>query len=230
MDQLQLGQNLATFSLAHFNILPQPVTTSNLHIATLHCQFQEDVCFWNSKPISATDENLSNEFLQQYMKTHIGVRPDEAYSLHFPWKENHPPLPSNFSVCYKWTRSMVHRLSSYWNSMTPSQQMKGFIEWVDDSDHARTIHYIPHHLVRKESTTTPIRMVYDCSCKQSHNSPSLNDCLQAGPPFLNDLSGILLRFRQHDLAFSTDIEKACLPQRDRLEFHTIFMAIRSWQC
>jgi len=38
----------------------------------------------------------------------------------------------------------------------------------------------------------------------------LNDCLDPGPPFLTDLCAILLRFRQHEYAFSSDIEKAFL--------------------
>ena len=72
------------------------------------------------------------------------------------------------------------------------------------------MHYIPHHPVRKESSTTPIRIVYDCSCRQSQDQPSLNDCLMVGPTFLNDMCGILLRFRTHRYGLSTDIEKAFL--------------------
>ena len=52
--------------------------------------------------------------------------------------------------------------------------------------------------------------MYDCSCKQSPDAPSLNDCLHPGPLFLNDLCAILLCFRQHSFAFSADIEKAFL--------------------
>ena len=40
--------------------------------------------------------------------------------------------------------------------------------------------------------------------------PSLNDCLFTGPPFLNDMCSILIRFRVHKYGFSTDIEKAFL--------------------
>ena len=70
-------------------------------------------------------------------------------------------------------------------------------------------HYIPHHAVLKDSATTPLRIVYDCSFKKGEQ-PSLNECLQPGPPLLNDLTGILLRFRLHKYAITTDIEKAFL--------------------
>ena len=56
----------------------------------------------------------------------------------------------------------------------------------------------------------PIRIVYDCSCCQSKEHASLNDCLLVGPPFLSDLCSILLRFQIHTFAFATDIEKAFL--------------------
>ena len=64
--------------------------------------------------------------------------------------------------------------------------------------------------MNKDSKTTPIRIVCDCSCRLSGNHPSLNDCLEVGPSLVNDLCSILLRFRVHKIALSTDIEKAFL--------------------
>ena len=52
--------------------------------------------------------------------------------------------------------------------------------------------------------------MFDGSCRQGKGSASLNDCLLVGPPFLNDLCSILLRFRVPTFAFATDIEKAFL--------------------
>ena len=71
-------------------------------------------------------------------------------------------------------------------------------------------HYIPHHPVKKDSATTPIRIVYDCSFHSSPDNPSLNDCLLVGPPFQSNLCSILLRFRTFTYGLSTDIEKAFL--------------------
>ena len=72
------------------------------------------------------------------------------------------------------------------------------------------VHYIPHHLVRKDSSTTPIHIVYDCSYHESIDQPSINDCLLTGPPFLIGLVSIILCFRLKTYGVTTDIEKAFL--------------------
>ena len=44
------------------------------------------------------------------------------------------------------------------------------------------IHYLAHRGVENEaSSTTPLRIVFDCSAKANASSPSLNDCLETGP-------------------------------------------------
>ena len=101
-------------------------------------------------------------------------------------------------------------LLKIYDGIIREQEKRGFIEKVTHNGKQSSVHYIPHQPIRKESSTTPIRMVFDCSCRQSAQSPSLNDCLHVGPPFLNDLCGIRIRFRQHNFAFSSDIEKAFL--------------------
>ena len=90
------------------------------------------------------------------------------------------------------------------------QEKREFIEKVQPAADSQNLHYIPHHPVIKKSATTPVRIVYDCSCRQSATAPSLNGCLQIGPPLLTDMCFIILRFRTHPYAFSTNIEKAFL--------------------
>ena len=91
------------------------------------------------------------------------------------------------------------------------QEQRGFIEKVTDLDTIKDkCHYLPHHAILKDSSTTPLRVVFDCSCKPNDRQPSLNNCLTTGPTLLNDLTAILLRFLRYKYAVTADIEKAFL--------------------
>ena len=70
--------------------------------------------------------------------------------------------------------------------------------------------YTTYPIMKEDSQTTPIRVVYDCSCREGVHAASLNHCLTVGSPFINDLCAILLRFCLHLFALSTDIEKGFL--------------------
>lgn len=67
-------------------------------------------------------------------------------------------------------------------------------------------HYLPHHCVFKESTTTKLRVVFNAS-QITANKKGLNEQLAIGPTDQNDLQSILLRWRRHRIAFTADIEK-----------------------
>ena len=64
--------------------------------------------------------------------------------------------------------------------------------------------YLPHHGVYHPRKPNKIRVVFDCSCK--FNGISLNDCLIPGPDLTCSLVGVLTRFREHEIAFTGDIE------------------------
>ncbi|XP_029345290.1 uncharacterized protein LOC115034065 [Acyrthosiphon pisum] len=60
-----------------------------------------------------------------------------------------------------------------------------------------TSFYIPHHsVVKPESMTTKLHVVYDASARSS-NGKSLNDYLFMRPKLQQDPPGIILRFRWH---------------------------------
>ncbi|XP_068734586.1 uncharacterized protein [Montipora capricornis] len=58
--------------------------------------------------------------------------------------------------------------------------------------------------------TTKVRIVYDASAKARKGCNSLNECFYRGPVILEDLCGLLLRFRTHKVALTADIERAFL--------------------
>ena len=199
--------------------LPQGLTLHSFHVSQLSIMEVPNIeQFWNVEAAGTTpskEEDPGKQFLRSYIQSSITCQPDGSYSLRFPWKQDHPPLPSNYNVCERRTRSLAKRLANTpdilqtYSDIISEQESRGFIEQVETTS-STSAHYIPHHPVKKESSTTPIRIVYDCSCRQSVNQPSLNDCLMVGPTFLNDMCSILLRFRTHKYGLSTDIEKAFL--------------------
>ncbi|VDI22616.1 Hypothetical predicted protein [Mytilus galloprovincialis] len=151
-----------------------------------------------------------------YQENNIHLK-DNRYIAKFPWKQKHPELPSNEMIARKRTYNVINRLAKepemlkIYGNIINDQENRGFIEKVETPDETTNrVHYIPHHPVKKDSSTTPIRIVYDCSCRQDSESPSLNDCLSSTPPQLNKLTDILTRFRYGKYALTTDIEKAFL--------------------
>lgn len=70
----------------------------------------------------------------------------------------------------------------------------------------KQIHYMPHHCVFKDSTTTALRVVYNGSQKTS-NFKSLNEQLAIGRVQQRDIFALLIRFRMFRYVFTADVEK-----------------------
>ena len=115
---------------------------------------------------------------------------DGSYRAHFAWKDNHPPLLTNFSTNAHRTTLNPSLLTKY-NEILADQEHHGFIERIQDPISTAWCHYIPHHAVRKDSPTTPARIVCDCSCHQARNQPSLNDSLLTGQPMANSMISVV---------------------------------------
>ncbi|XP_074649056.1 uncharacterized protein LOC141904369 [Tubulanus polymorphus] len=158
--------------------------------------------FWDLESIGVTDatDAASKEFnLLDYCQSSLTTSDTGRYTAKLPWKSGNAPLPTNYYVTRNITQSMIRRLSpqirNVYHNIIMDQLSRDIIEEVTDDD--RNIgHYLPHRAVKKESSTTPIRIVYNASLSTAGN-PSLNDCLETGPTLLNDLGSILIRFRLH---------------------------------
>ena len=88
--------------------------------------------------------------------------------------------------------------------------------------------YLPHKVVIRETAqSTKVRIVFDASAKENQGGPSLNDCLETGPPLQNLLWSVLVRNRLKPVALCGDIKQALLQvrireaDRDALRFHWI---------
>ena len=68
------------------------------------------------------------------------------------------------------------------------------------------IYYIPHHEVLKpNSKSTLVRIVFNSSAR--YMGHMLNDYWAKGPHLLNDLLGVLIWFREYNIAMIGDIKK-----------------------
>ena len=149
-----------------------------------------------------------------------GVRMEDGrYSVQLPWKEHHKLLPDNYENSVVRLDSQLRRLGkdpgtlAEYDAVIQEQLKLGIIERVDPTKttEAGRVHYLPHHaVVRKEAETTKLRVVFDASAKANPESPSLNECLHAGPALAPVIFDILLRFRERKIALVGDIEKAFL--------------------
>lgn len=80
------------------------------------------------------------------------------------------------------------------------------------------VHYIPHHaVVRPEKKSTPVHIVFNSSSVfQGHK---LNNYWMKGPDLLNNLFGVVLHFREREVAVVGDISKMyhriLIPERDQ---------------
>lgn len=77
-----------------------------------------------------------------------------------------------------------------------------FVKELEDRSVAK--HFLPHFpVIKQESLTTSLRVVMDCSV-------ALNAFLLSGPKLMNDVAGVLLRFRSRPVAFTGDVSKMFL--------------------
>ena len=109
--------------------------------------------------------------------------------------------------------SLKTEISKHYNDVIQEQLKQEFIEPVEQGVNSGVgkVHYIPHHeVIRVDKETTKLRVVYDASARAGKNSPSLNDCLYAGPPLSPYIYDVLLRLRINKIAITGDIEKAFL--------------------
>ncbi|XP_055622079.1 uncharacterized protein LOC129765691 [Toxorhynchites rutilus septentrionalis] len=83
----------------------------------------------------------------------------------------------------------------------------GHMRLVEADDDDAPAYYLPHHpVVKEESTTTKVRVVFNGSAKTSTGF-SLNEALCVGPVVQDDLLDIILRFRTFPIALVADIAK-----------------------
>jgi len=151
---------------------------------------------------------LSQPISQILPTHHISRQSDGTYYAGFP---EHPHYQTILrfvrSTPVPWFTDLLSPQACYSYMAAPLRS-----NWTEAlSNLSLSLVCVTISLTIRWTSTTPVRIVYDCSCHQSRHSehPSLNDCLLTGPSFLNDLTAMLC-FCTHKYSISTDIGKAFL--------------------
>ncbi|XP_069179037.1 uncharacterized protein [Procambarus clarkii] len=168
---------------------------------------------WNLATLGIVPEqpSLDGWTYKQYLDS--VVYRDNQYWVRLPWKLNHPQRPVNHFMAQDQLRSQVMHLQRHpenlklYHEIIKQQLDNKFVEVVTNDD-PKEGHYLPHHPVLKNSATTAIRIVFNCSAKTRQNSVSLNDCLQTGPSLTQRLYDMLIKFHIGTYTYMVDISKA----------------------
>ncbi|UYV84569.1 hypothetical protein LAZ67_X002650 [Cordylochernes scorpioides] len=168
-------------------------------------------------------ETKSRKDLIEASNTHFKetVKRDESgrYIVSLPWIAGHPPVPINRRTTENrlltTTRNVQGKmLYEKYDTIFEEWEKEKFIEEVEDK--WEECSYLPHRPVLKDSHTTPIRPVFDASCKKK-GLPSLNQCLEKGDNLIELIPDLLLRFRLGKYGIIADIRKAFLQIQVREE-------------
>ncbi|XP_041456247.1 uncharacterized protein LOC121408709 [Lytechinus variegatus] len=181
---------------------------------------QSSSCHCEPSPLSK-QEKEEEQIIRESSKK-VGNKWEIAY----PWRKDPNLLPDNRAQAEKVLCSTEKRLARNQDHADAYvKQMKelvenGFARKLTENEvdqYEGPIHYISHHAVlRPEKRSTPVRIVFNSS--SSYHGHCLNDYWFKGPDLLNDLLGVLLRFRMNEVGFCGDISKmyhrVSIPERD----------------
>ena len=108
-------------------------------------------------------------------------------------------------------------LFEQYDGIIQEQIAEGVVEKVTGKPAGKEF-YLPHKpVIRESAESTKTRIVFDASVKPNDKSPSLNDCLETGPPLQNLLWDVLVRNRMKPVALAGDLKQAFLQVRIRPE-------------
>ncbi|XP_049874500.1 uncharacterized protein LOC126372695 [Pectinophora gossypiella] len=189
-----------------------PPTTSSLFASTLAL---DNVVkrFWEvEEPPSVDISNPEDDKCEQLYTNLVKRNPDGRYVVPMLVKEPCEKLGDSYNISLSRFTNLERRLhrhdqlkEDYVRFMREYSEL-GHMEPVDPpNDSDRNI--IPHHCVlRPDSSTTKLRVVFDGSARTT-NGKALNDIVHTGPKLQNDIVDIITKFRLHEVVFTADISK-----------------------
>lgn len=169
--------------------------------------------FWQIEDITQeTTLSSEDQACVDYYKSTTIRREDGRYEVKLPLKSNFEKELGTSK--HKAIAQFTQLEQKFAKQNDTANNYKLFINEYLTSGHMKPAtgnttpdYFLPHHCVlRAESKTTALRVVFNASAKTS-TGLSLNDLMYRGPNLQQDLQFLILKWRQYKYAYTADIEK-----------------------
>lgn len=163
--------------------------------------------FTKEEKLTLPDRDCEEQFRTTHTRNEVG-----RYKVTLP---KNPDVKLGFSE-----KEATKRFYALENRLRKNPELrKAYTAFMDDYENSghmskicawpvpdnKEIYYLPHHpVIREESMTTKLRVVFDGSAKTSLGT-SLNDKLLAGPNLQQEIFDIIVRFRLYTYVITADI-------------------------
>ncbi|XP_062588283.1 uncharacterized protein LOC134249947 [Saccostrea cucullata] len=214
-------RNRTTFDVNHVCIQNDGTQLDHILKQIMNFDFPEaELMVDDKKEYSLEDKN----FLQQ-VENSIQFE-NGHYHIGLPFRRKDVVLPNNSAQCLKRLEGLKCKFmknpqfKDHYVEFMDKILQKGYAEPVPEdelNEEDGRIWFLPHHGIYHPKKPNKIRVVFDCSAK--FMGVSLNNQLLQGPNLANNLLGVLMRFRQEEIAILGDIEsmfyQVKVPEKDR---------------
>ncbi|XP_071963458.1 uncharacterized protein [Antedon mediterranea] len=144
------------------------------------------------------------------MESNVVQRTDDHYEMPLPFKIREG-MPNNRNMALKRLKQLKHKLNH--NSTFKNDYMNFMVDVLENCSEKvpvneldmrnGEINYVPHHGVYHPKKKK-LCVVFDCSAEYA--GTSLNKRLLQGPDMINNLFGVLTRFRKEPIAIQADVK------------------------
>ena len=158
-------------------------------------------------------ENLlrENKFTKSLLPSTTLV--DGRIQVKMPWKEAGPPKRGNYDIALKRMYSAEKSFLKKGCFKIVDEEVQKLLEQSfvikvppEKIYHDQPAWYLPLQALFTPERTTKVRLVFDSSSK-GHDDFSLNDYLEKGPNFINNLFDVLTAWRWDEVAYTGDVRK-----------------------
>ena len=210
----KLGWTLSGPLLKHE--VAQVAATS--HVASEDNELGTQLESWFNMESYATRVNLSGRSKEDKRALELLEKStklvDGHYEVGLPLAEDIATIENNYFSAHSQFCSLERRLQKdeclkqrYKETIIVDLQ-NGYVRKLDENELEETRDerqwYVPHH--PNKNPHKPEKVRRECNAASKYKGESLNDKLLTGPVLLQNLVGIIFRFREHQIALTADIE------------------------